>query len=136
MQLAQSNFIYRHPKIAEELRRPTAAARAQRWAELIHQHHPTARTVVDLGCWIGLDAEQLASQYDVVGVDIQPHLIDYARRYRRGRTSTSETSPASDSAGRSTSSCVSAIRCPTSMTRPNSTARSPRSPCTRAKAVC
>ena len=38
--------------------------------------------MVDLGCWIGIDGEHLARRYTVVGVDIQPHLIDYARKHR------------------------------------------------------
>lgn len=83
-QLERSNFIYRHPDLAECLRRPTADERAQRWIDLIHQHHPTASTVLDLGCWIGIDAEHLARRYTVTSVDIQPHLIDYARQHRSG----------------------------------------------------
>jgi SAM-dependent methyltransferase len=83
-QLEQTNFIYRHPDLAESLRRPTAGGYAQRWIDLIDQHHPSASTVLDLGCWIGIDAEHLARRYTVTGVDIQPHLIDYARRHRSG----------------------------------------------------
>lgn len=82
VQLEQTNFIYRRPDLAERLRRPTAEERAQRWIDLIDQHHPTASTVLDLGCWIGIDAEHLARRYTVTGVDIQPHLIDYARQHR------------------------------------------------------
>jgi SAM-dependent methyltransferase len=83
-QLDKSNFIYRRPDLAERVRRPTAVAHAQRWIDLIEKHHPRASSVVDLGCWIGIDAEHLARRYTVVGVDIQPHLIDYARKHRAG----------------------------------------------------
>lgn len=81
-ELAQSNFIYRRPDLAERLRRPNADANAQRWSNLINQHHPDAQSVLDLGCWIGVDAERLARRYTVVGVDVQPHLIAYAREHR------------------------------------------------------
>jgi len=81
-QLAQSNFIYRRPDLAERLRHPNADANAQRWSNLINQHHPDAQSVLDLGCWIGVDAERLARCYTVVGVDVQPHLIAYAREHR------------------------------------------------------
>jgi SAM-dependent methyltransferase len=83
-QLEQSNFIYRRPDLAEVLRRATAGERAQRWIGLIDQHHPSATTVLDLGCWVGIDAEHLARRYAVTGLDIQPHLIDYARQHRSG----------------------------------------------------
>jgi SAM-dependent methyltransferase len=82
--LTTSNFIYRRPDLAETLCRPTADAHAQRWRDLINHHHPGARSVLDLGCWIGMDAERLARRYTVVGVDIQPSLIDYARQHRSG----------------------------------------------------
>lgn len=81
-QLAQSNFIYRRPDLAERLRHPNADARTQRWSNLISRHHPEAKSVLDLGCWIGVDAERLARYYTVVGVDVQPHLIAYARERR------------------------------------------------------
>jgi SAM-dependent methyltransferase len=80
--LRRSNFLYRHPDLADRIRRPTAAARAHRWIEMIEQHHGHAASVLDLGCWTGLDAHHLARRYEVVGVDIQPHLIDYARAHR------------------------------------------------------
>jgi SAM-dependent methyltransferase len=83
-QLEGSNFIYRRPGLAERLRLPTAAAHARRWTDLIEEHHTGADSVVDLGCWIGIDTEHLARRYSVVGVDIQPHLIDYARKHRPG----------------------------------------------------
>jgi SAM-dependent methyltransferase len=83
-ELAQSNFIYRRPELAERLRRPNADANAQRWSNLINQHHPDAQSVLDLVCWIGVDAERLANRYTVVGVDVQPHLIAYARKHRPG----------------------------------------------------
>jgi SAM-dependent methyltransferase len=83
-QLAKSNFIYRRPNLAERVRRETADAYAHRWTNLIEQYHPQASSVVDLGCWTGMDAERLSTRYTVVGVDIQPHLIDYAREHRSG----------------------------------------------------
>ena len=52
--------------------------------DLIKQYHPGAKTVLEFGCWTGMDAERLAGCYDVVGVDVQPHLIDYARKHRSG----------------------------------------------------
>lgn len=82
VELAQSNIIYRRPDLAEGCRQPTAVAHAQRWIDLIEHYHRNARSVLELGCWIGLDAEQLARHYRVVGVDIQPRLIDYARTRR------------------------------------------------------
>jgi SAM-dependent methyltransferase len=83
-QLEQSNFIYRYPDLAERVHRRAGAGYAQRWIELTGQHHTGASSVLDLGCWIGIDAEHLAHRYTVVGVDIQPHLIDYARHHRSG----------------------------------------------------
>jgi SAM-dependent methyltransferase len=82
--LTDSNFIYRRPDLAEILCLPTADAHAQRWRDLISHQHPGARSLLDLGCWIGMDAERLSRRYAVVGVDIQPSLIDYARQHRSG----------------------------------------------------
>ena len=83
-QLEKSNLIYRRPNLAERMRRRVADAHAQHWINLIEQYHPSADSVLDLGCWIGMDAERLSDRYTVVGVDIQPHLIDYARSHRPG----------------------------------------------------
>ena len=83
-ELAASNIIYRHPVLAERVRLAAGVDPARRWSALIDQHHPHARSVADFGCWTGMDVQTLSQRYQTVGVDIQPHLIDYARAHRRG----------------------------------------------------
>lgn len=81
MNLEQSSFLYRHPALYDQLRSDPDHTAAKRCEELIDRHGPAAaRTVLDFGCGTGLDLAYLAERFEVVGVDLQPCMIDYARQ--------------------------------------------------------
>ncbi|MGH8901030.1 MAG: class I SAM-dependent methyltransferase [Egibacteraceae bacterium] len=83
MDLAQSSLLYRHPALYDQFRSDSGYAAARRCEELIDRHGPAAaRTVLDFGCGTGLDLAYLAERFEVVGVDLQPRMIDYARQVR------------------------------------------------------
>ncbi|WP_168211330.1 class I SAM-dependent methyltransferase [Actinosynnema sp. ALI-1.44] len=79
-----SNLLYRHPELYEVVYDGANHAVA-RLAETIMRDelgHPPA-SLLDLGCGTGRDLEYLASLIpDVVGVDHQQAMLDYARHRR------------------------------------------------------
>lgn len=83
MDLEQSSLLYRHPEWYDQLRSDPEHATAKRCEELIDLHGPAgARTVLDFGCGTGQDLDYLAKRFQVVGVDLQPRMIAYARQVR------------------------------------------------------
>jgi SAM-dependent methyltransferase len=83
LDLAQSSLLYRHPALYDQFRSDPGYATAKRCEELIDRHGPAAaRTVLDFGCGTGLDLAYLAERFEVVGVDLQPRMIAYARQAR------------------------------------------------------
>ncbi|NBC18608.1 MAG: methyltransferase domain-containing protein, partial [Bacteroidetes bacterium] len=57
------------------------AAEAAAIADLIHEHHPSAQTVLDVGCGPGDHARLLATEhgYAVDGIDVAPEFVQQAR---------------------------------------------------------
>ncbi|MGH8887889.1 MAG: class I SAM-dependent methyltransferase [Egibacteraceae bacterium] len=83
MDLERSSVLYRHPEWYDQLRSDPGHATAKRCEELIGLHGPAgARTVLDFGCGTGQDLAYLAERFEVVGVDLQPRMIAYARQVR------------------------------------------------------
>lgn len=83
MDLEQSSLLYRHPEWYDLLRSDPDYATAKRCEELIDRHGPAgARTVLDFGCGTGRDLAYLAKRLEVVGVDLQPRMVAYARQVR------------------------------------------------------
>ncbi|MDF3142467.1 MULTISPECIES: class I SAM-dependent methyltransferase [unclassified Streptomyces] len=80
--LEASNLFYRDPALYDDVQSASDSASICR--ELIYRHCPEARTLLDFGCGTGRDLELLARRFDCVGVDLQPGLVDYARRTRPG----------------------------------------------------
>ncbi|WP_328869021.1 class I SAM-dependent methyltransferase [Streptomyces sp. NBC_00287] len=78
--LEASNLFYRDPGLYDSVQADSDSARICR--VLIDRHRPDARTLLDFGCGTGRDLEQLAQHFDCTGVDLQPGLVDYARRTR------------------------------------------------------
>jgi ubiquinone/menaquinone biosynthesis C-methylase UbiE len=56
-----------------------AAAAAQLRA-LLQERRPDAATLLDVGCGTGKHLEQLRERYEVAGLDINPDMLDIARR--------------------------------------------------------
>lgn len=75
-----TNLLYRDPVLYDTVQSDSASAGVCR--TLIETHRPDARTLVDFGCGTGRDLEILAERFECVGVDLQPGLVDYARRAR------------------------------------------------------
>jgi SAM-dependent methyltransferase len=78
--LEASNLFYRDPALYDSMQADSDSASTCR--ALIDRHRPDARTLLDFGCGTGRDLEQLAQHFDCIGVDLQPGLVDYARRTR------------------------------------------------------
>ncbi|MFE9029068.1 class I SAM-dependent methyltransferase [Streptomyces iakyrus] len=78
--LEASNLFYRDPELYDTVQSDSDSVRICR--ELIDRHRPDTRTLLDFGCGTGRDLELLAQHYDCIGVDLQPGLVDYARRTR------------------------------------------------------
>ncbi|GAA5119040.1 class I SAM-dependent methyltransferase [Pseudonocardia adelaidensis] len=79
--LTRNNLMYREPALYDELLadEPTTAD----LLALIKQHHPDARTVLDLGCGTGrLLADLHRHGITGSGIDLQPSLITWAQRTR------------------------------------------------------
>lgn len=80
--LAASNLLYREPDLHDHF-----ADGGERFASvlsaLVEDHgRAQARSVLDLGCGTGVHAEALSPRFDYTGVDVQPRLVDHARRAR------------------------------------------------------
>lgn len=83
MDLEQSSFLYRHPALYDQLRSDPDHATARLCEKLIGLHGSAgAQTVLDFGCGTGQELAYLAGRFEVVGVDLQPRMIDYARQVR------------------------------------------------------
>lgn len=80
MDLRSSNMFYRCPELYDEVNAETGRAVADSCAGLIAEYAAHARTVLDLGCGTGRELGHLAGRFRCVGVDVQPQLVEYARR--------------------------------------------------------
>ncbi|MFJ6076610.1 class I SAM-dependent methyltransferase [Streptomyces sp. NPDC093065] len=78
--LEASNLFYRDPALYDRVQ--TGSDSASTCRALVDRHRPDARTLLDLGCGTGRDLELLSQHFDCVGVELQPGLVDYARRTR------------------------------------------------------
>jgi SAM-dependent methyltransferase len=54
-------------------------AEARRLHELIQEHNPGAKTLLDVACGTGKHIELLTQHYDVAGIDIAPEFVTLAR---------------------------------------------------------
>ncbi|MQY10727.1 dTDP-3-amino-3,6-dideoxy-alpha-D-glucopyranose N,N-dimethyltransferase [Streptomyces sp. RB5] len=77
-----TNLFYRDPALYDAVQSDSTGAKMCR--ALIERHQPDARTLVDFGCGTGRDLEILAERFRCTGVDLQPGMVDYARRSRPG----------------------------------------------------
>ncbi|AZM53852.1 SAM-dependent methyltransferase [Streptomyces sp. WAC 01529] len=77
-----TNVFYRRPELYDAVQADTGSAETCR--ALIERHLSGASTLVDFGCGTGRDVEILARHYDCIGVDLQPGMVEYARRVRPG----------------------------------------------------
>ncbi|WP_055531807.1 methyltransferase domain-containing protein [Streptomyces graminilatus] len=77
-----TNLLYRDPALCDVVQSDSTGARMCQI--LIESHRPDARTLVDFGCGTGRDLEILAKRFECVGVDLQPGMVDYARKARPG----------------------------------------------------
>jgi SAM-dependent methyltransferase len=48
--------------------------------EIVRRHRPGARSLLDVGCGTGRHLEHLRGRYDVEGLDLNPKLLEVARR--------------------------------------------------------
>ncbi|MET9954552.1 class I SAM-dependent methyltransferase [Streptomyces sp. NPDC006339] len=78
--MEETNVFYRHPALYDAVQSDTGSAETCR--SLIERYCPDASTLVDFGCGTGRDVEVLTKYYECVGVDLQPGLVEYARRVR------------------------------------------------------
>ncbi|MFG2195693.1 class I SAM-dependent methyltransferase [Streptomyces sp. NPDC048639] len=75
-----TNLLYRYPALYDLVQSDSMSA--DLCQALIEQYSPDARTLVDFGCGTGRDLEILAKRFECIGVDLQPGMVDYARRIR------------------------------------------------------
>jgi SAM-dependent methyltransferase len=81
--LVHTNLFYRRPALYDQVQADPDHSVAKLCEELIDTHGPSeARTLLDFGCGTGRDLERLAQRYECVGVDLQPQMVEYARRAR------------------------------------------------------
>ncbi|MGW8884765.1 class I SAM-dependent methyltransferase [Streptomyces sp. NPDC055749] len=80
--MEDTNVFYRRPGLYDAVQSDSGSA--ETCQALIERHRPDARTLVDFGCGTGRDVEILAKRYGCVGVDLQPGMVEYARRVRPG----------------------------------------------------
>ncbi|KUL42131.1 class I SAM-dependent methyltransferase [Streptomyces regalis] len=78
--LEASNLFYRDPAMYDDVQDDSDSASV--CLGLIDRYCPDARTLLDFGCGTGRDLEALAQRFDCIGIDLQPGLVDYARRAR------------------------------------------------------
>ncbi|HEX3651009.1 MAG TPA: methyltransferase domain-containing protein, partial [Pseudonocardiaceae bacterium] len=76
------NLFYRRPALYDQVQADPLHTVARQVEQLVIQHAPTARTLLDFGCGTGRDLEYLASRFDCVGVDLQPQMVAYANQVR------------------------------------------------------
>jgi SAM-dependent methyltransferase len=67
----------------DAMRGGEAEAAAAYVRALVDRHHPSAETLLELGCGTGAVLEQLASRYDVTGVDLSDEMLRVARKKLR-----------------------------------------------------
>lgn len=80
-ELAGANLMYREPALRDHLAGDDSGGITVLLASLLSNHGPAdVQTVFDLGCGTGIHAQALSSDYDYWGVDVQPWLIQHARR--------------------------------------------------------
>lgn len=78
--LASSNLLYRDPVMRDHFE-VDAATTAAMLTDLVANHGGAGtQTLLDLGCGTGALAGAVADRFEYLGVDIQPWLIDHARR--------------------------------------------------------
>ncbi|MFC5800882.1 class I SAM-dependent methyltransferase [Streptomyces formicae] len=77
-----TNLLYRDPELYDMVQSDSTSAAT--CLSLIEKHVPHATTLLDFGCGTGRDLEILAERFESVGVDLQPGMVDYARRTRPG----------------------------------------------------
>jgi ubiquinone/menaquinone biosynthesis C-methylase UbiE len=76
------------------------AGEAEKLDALIRLRVPGARTLLDVACGTGKHLAELASRYEVEGLDLDPSLLAVARERLRAYRSTRATcSPSSSIAG-------------------------------------
>jgi SAM-dependent methyltransferase len=80
--LAASNLFYRRPDLYDQVQADPEHTVGREVEQLVTQHSPQARTLLDFGCGTGRDLEYLATRFDCVGVDVQPGMVTYAHRVR------------------------------------------------------
>jgi SAM-dependent methyltransferase len=54
--------------------------------EVIHRHHPTARSLLDVACGTGRHLEHFRRTFNVEGLDMNPHFLEIARQRLSGVT--------------------------------------------------
>ncbi|MEU2430694.1 class I SAM-dependent methyltransferase [Streptomyces sp. NPDC007861] len=77
-----TNLFYRDPALYDVVQSDSAGA--ETCQALIERHQPDATTLVDFGCGTGRDLDILAKRFECIGVDLQPGMVDHARRERPG----------------------------------------------------
>lgn len=80
--LAASNLFYRRPDWYDQVQADPGHTVGRQVAQLVTEHMPHARTLLDFGCGTGRDLEYLTTRFDCVGVDVQPDMVAYANRVR------------------------------------------------------
>jgi SAM-dependent methyltransferase len=80
--LAASNLFYRRPDLYDQIQADPKNTVARRVEQVVAEHAPDARTLLDFGCGTGRDLEYLAGRFACVGVDLQPQMVAYANQVR------------------------------------------------------
>jgi len=81
--LETASYLYRHPKLYEQLQADIEHTTATLCTELIDTYGPdNSRTVLELGCGTGLDLAQLTTRFECTGIDVQPGMVEHARKHR------------------------------------------------------